>query len=166
MLSPIEKTLLARVHGVSAWLDEAVSSLATCTPIPALGDLATLGWETVARILWIRNDAQYTHCFKGDAMKCMHCSSSLSLTIGSRSIYSGGCGHIVSGDTELTFLGSASPIPGTPDFSVSPNQIQCQICKRTPFYSIAVTCNSCSYSYHHSDNPSVQQSVRLIARGR
>ena len=43
ILSPIEKIHLARAHGVSAWLDEAVSSLATCNPIPALNDLATLG---------------------------------------------------------------------------------------------------------------------------
>ena len=96
-------------------------------------------------------------------MKCMHCSSLLSLIgSGSRSIHRGGCGHIVSGDTELTFLGSASPIPGTPDFSVSLNQIQCQICKRTPFYSIVVTCNSCSYSYHYSDNPTVRLTLHKM----
>jgi hypothetical protein len=155
MLSPIEKVLLARAHGVSAWMYEAVSSLAICNHIPTLEDLAILGWETVARILWIRNHAQYTRCFKGDAIKCMHCSSSSSL-LGSKSIYRGGCGHNVIGDAELTFLGSASPILGTTDFSVSLNQIQCLMCKRTPFYSIAIKCNSCSYTYHYSDNPTVR----------
>ena len=31
-----------------------------------LEDLATLGWETVVRIHWIRNYAQYTRRFKRD----------------------------------------------------------------------------------------------------
>ena len=54
--SPIEKILVARAHRVGGWLNDAVTSLATCDPMPTLEDLAsTLGWETVARIFWIRD---------------------------------------------------------------------------------------------------------------
>ena len=152
MLSPTEKILLARAHGVGAWLDEAVKSLAVCNPMPPLEDLATLGWETVARILWIRENFPFNTLpghFKRDAIKCMHCSSSSSLIN-----HSHGCGH---GDAEeLTFPGSVSLIPGTIDLSVSFNHIQCLICRRNTFYSIAVTCNSCSYAYHYSHNPTVR----------
>ena len=63
-LSPIEKILLARAHRVGAWLEEGVNSLVTCNPMPALEDLATLGCETVARILWIRDNfpPEYASC--------------------------------------------------------------------------------------------------------
>ena len=154
MLSPIEKILLARAHGVGTWLDEAINSLATCNPMPALEDLATLGWETVARILWIRDKFPLNKLpchFKRHAIKCMHCSSSSSLIN-----YSYGCGHVASGDAELTFSSSASPIPGTIDLLVTLKDIQCLVCRGTPFYSIVVTCNSCSYTYHYSSSPTVR----------
>ena len=154
MLSPIEKILLARAHSVGTWLDEAVNSLATCSPMPTLVDLATLGWETVARILWIRDNFPQNTLpgrFKREAIKCMHCSSSSSLIN-----FSYGCGHIASGDAELTFPGSASAIPGTIDVLVTLKQIQCLVCRGTPFYSIIVTCNSCSFTYHYSNNPIVR----------
>ena len=161
MLSPIEKILLARAHKVPAWLDEAVTSLVTCNPMPTLEDLATVGWETVARILWIRDKfphiAQNTLCFRRDSIKCTHCSSSSGLI---NSSY--GCGHITSGDAELTLPGSTSPIPGTVDLFVALRQIQCLICRGTPFYSIIVTCNSCSFTYHYSNNPVVRVTLHKM----
>jgi hypothetical protein len=149
MLSPIEKILLARAHGVGAWLDEAVKSLVVCNTMPSLEDLATLGWETVARILWIRENFPLNTLpgkFKRDAIKCMHCTSSSSLIN-----HSHGCEH-----EELTFPGSTSVIPGTIDILVSFNHIQCLICRRNTFYSTVVTCNTCSFAYHYSHNPTVR----------
>jgi len=154
MLSPIEKFLLARAHGVGAWLDEAVKGLVVCNSMPPFEDLSTLGWETVARILWIRDNFPLNTVpgnFKRDAIKCMHCSSSSSLIN-----YSYGCGHIASGDAELTYPGSGSLIPGTIDRLVSFKQIQCLVCRGNPFFSIVVNCNSCSYTYHYSHNPMVR----------
>jgi len=156
-LLPIEKILLARAHRVGAWLNEAVTSLATCNPIPDLKDLSTIGWETVARILWIREHFPLNTLpgdFKRDAIKCMHCSSSSSL-INLASGY--GCLHAGSGDAaELTFPGSASPIPGTVDFQIPLRQIRCMICRVTPFSLIIIACSSCSYTYHPSNNPTVR----------
>jgi hypothetical protein len=152
MLSPIEKILLARAHRVDAWMYEAFTSLATCNPMPKLEDLATIGWEAVARILWIRDKfpliAQNTLCFRRDAIQCFHCSSSSDLI---NSSY--GCGHISSGDAELTF--SAAPISETNEhLPVVPlREIQCPICRENPFCSIdRVICNFCSfYTYNSSD---------------
>jgi len=81
ILSPIEKILLARAHRVSVWLDEAITILAGGLPKPKLEDLVTLGWETAARILWIRDNANTSNnlCFKRDTIKCGHCLSSSSL---------------------------------------------------------------------------------------
>ena len=163
MLSSIEKILLARAHGVGAWLDEAINTLATCNPMPKLEDLATLGWETVARILWIRDNFPLNKppCrFKLDAIKCMHCSSSSSL-MNYDLVF--GCEHINSGDVELTFSGSASPtrISGTIDILVTLNEMQCLICK-APLYSNAVTCNSCSNTYRFSSMSTVRVTLYKV----
>ena len=160
MLSPIEKILLARAHRVGVWLEEAVKSLAVCNPMPTLKDLATLGWETVARILWIRDNFPLNTLpgnFKRDAIKCMHCSSSTSLIS-----HSYGCGHMASGDAELAFHGSGSLVPGTIDFLVSVEHIHCLICGSNPFYLIAVNCNSCSYACSWNTSPMVRVTLDKI----
>ena len=144
-------------------MNEAVTSLATCNPLPTLKDLATIGWETVARILWIREHFPLNALrgsFNRDAIKCMHCSSSSSL-INLPSGY--GCLHIASGDAaELTFPGSASAVPGSVDFWVPLRQIRCMICRVTPFSLIVVSCNSCSYTYHPNNNPTVRVTVYMM----
>jgi hypothetical protein len=147
MLSPIEKILLARVHGVAAWVDEAVTSLATLNPMPKLEDLAILGWETVARILWIRDNFSLnsTLRFRPDAIQCMHCSTPNLMK------YTYGCGHISSEDAELTF--SAAPIS---EHLVPLREIQCSICRENPFNSTTVTCTSCAFTFHASHNPTVR----------
>jgi hypothetical protein len=131
--------------------------------MPTLEDLAALGWETVARILWIRRDSDAATRtgailrFRRDAIRCMHCSSSSSLIN-----YNYCCGHIASGDTELTGVsmtsGSASPFSGTTgtDLLVELKQIQCLICLWTPFQSSILTCDSCLFTYHYSNNPTVR----------
>jgi hypothetical protein len=154
MLSSIGKILLARAHGVSAWLYEAIGSLVTCDLMPPFEDFTILGWEAVARILWMRKDDQLRH-FKPDAIKCMNCSLSLSLKE-YNSVYPRRCAHVESKNLELTFLGLASPIPGSVDFSVPLDQIQCLICETNPLPSIDATCKSCSYTYHYSKNPTVR----------
>ncbi|KAG5634006.1 hypothetical protein H0H81_003941 [Sphagnurus paluster] len=56
VLSPIEKIVLARAHKVAVWLHEGVTSLVESNDeTPTLKELAPLGWETAAQILWIRN---------------------------------------------------------------------------------------------------------------
>ena len=136
---------------MGAWLDEAIISLVTCNPMPALEDLATLGWETVARILWIRDNFPLnTLRFKQKAIKCVNCS--WSSTVMAPRVYRG-CGHITSEDAELTFpaSGSASLIPGTIDFSVELRQIECLICRVAPFRSGLISCKSCLHVYDSLD---------------
>jgi hypothetical protein len=70
------------------------------------------------------------------------------------------CGHITSGDAELTYpqVGSASEssIPGTVDFLVTLKQVQCKICRVAPFSVTIVACNSCLYTYHPNNSPMVR----------
>jgi len=165
-LSPIEKILLARAHRVGPWLDEAVTILTTCNPMPTFEDLATLGWETVARILWIRDNLSKstsspasslsnsdTLRFRRDAIKCPQCSSSSSLINDSY-----GCGHIASGDAMLTVRSSStSLISGTFDRCVKLRLIQCPICDSSPFNSVHdVHCYFCSFAYSNSYQPNVR----------
>ena len=152
--------LLARAHRVAAWLEEGVTSLATCSPMPTLEDLATLGWETAARFLWMRSNnlpnSQNTLHFRRDAIKCANCSSSSSLINASF-----GCGHITSADAELTAFvsDSASPISGTFDFLVILKNIKCAICSGNPFNYISMSCNPCATTTHYSHNVRVQVST-------
>jgi len=153
-LSPIEKIILARAHRVGQWLYEAVTSLATCNRKPTLEDVAAVGWETLARILWIRDDARNLNTFRVrlDEIQCEYCSSSLSWI--DFAFYSGRCGHITSGDAELTFYSaSSSPIEGTTDseyVQVKLREILCQICGGNLLDIDALpcrVCNSCLVSY-------------------
>jgi len=138
-LLPIEKLLLARAHRVGRWLNEAVISLVR-DPMPTLEDLATLGWETVSRILWIRanlpGNAQNMHRIRRNAIKCPNCSSS-SILINANC----GCRHTHSGDSELTFSGSTSVISGTNELSIPLGEMQCLICMMN---INNIRCNFCS----------------------
>ena len=122
----------------------------TCEPKPTLEDLATLGWETAAKFLWMRSNvppnSQNRLFFRRDAIKCTNCSSSSSLINTSF-----GCGHITSADAELAVSGSGSPISGTSDhYLVILRNIQCAICLRKPFDYISITCNLCTAATHYS----------------
>ena len=144
-LSSMEKVLLGRAHRVGAWLNEGITSLTTCYPIPTLEDLAPIGWKTVAQIFWIRdylntqNKQNNDHYFRRDAIKCGYCKSSSSLIDTNY-----GCGHLASAEVVLTFSGSATTIPGTNEVFIPIGQIQCSSCRTRPFYSICVPCSSCS----------------------
>ena len=165
-LSPIEKIFLARAHTVGAWLNEGVTGLATCDPMPTLEDLAVLGWETAARFFWMRcnfhpnSSSQYTLRFRRDAIKCPNCSSSSSLIDDS---YPNSCGHIASEDAELAFSGSASPISGTFDFLVPLRQMKCPICNANPFLTNAFCrLSSCRTVVYYNSNVRVSTLNKLI----
>ena len=105
---------LARAHKVAAWSEEGVHSLASSEPKATLEDLATLGWETAARILWIGDRSlrpqplmpANTLYFRGDEVKCPFCSSPESLMKFGFTCNS--CQQVVHADAELT-----APDPGT-----------------------------------------------------
>lgn len=148
-LSPVEKVLLARTHRVTAWLVEGVTSLVLLNsdPRPTLEDLATLGWETAARILWIRDNSSpslhvpNTLCFIRDAIKCSFCSSSASLINCKQDCYS--CRQAVPADAQLTVSGSGLA-SGAGDRIVALKEIQChRKCGGYPFFASSVYCNSC-----------------------
>jgi len=149
-LSPVEKILLARAHKVATWLDEGVTSLTSGDPKPTLESLATLGWETAARILWIRDSSPFlatsNTSFRADSMKCGYCSSSASLIDGSHNCYN--CAIAVTAATELTFTGPGT-VSGASDDLVQLNAIRCK-CGGAPFYSIY--CRSCLANYRHGHN--------------
>ena len=157
VLSSIEKILLARAHRVGAWLDEGVTSLALSHDTrPTLEELATLGWETAARILWIRDDsgsslkASDTLHFTKDSIKCGSCSSSSSLIPGVHRCYN--CGQAVS--DELTYTNSGSSVvPGSTDRLVQLGAIVCGNCSSSStFYSINIYCHSCGRTLNRTYN--------------
>jgi len=157
-LSPIEKILLARAHRVGAWLDEGVTNLANrdFNLSPTLEDLATLGWETVARIVWINNYLRLPLRFRRDAIKCGHCPSSSSL------INANICGHNASANSELIFRGSASAISGTNGFLIPFGQIQCPMCGKFLFMSIVFRCGSCTSLINASSTVRVVTSKKSL----
>ena len=148
ILSPIEKVRLARAHRVSTWLDEGITSLALSDDSrPTLEELATLGWETAARILWIRDNSgsslmpsQIPH-FTKDSIKCGYCSSSSSLIPGVHNCYH--CNRAVSG--ELTCTDPGLLVSGCTDRLVQLMAIRCGSCScQNAFYSVKnICCSSC-----------------------
>jgi len=154
VLSPIEKILLARAYRVPAWLEEAVTSLATSISKPTLDDLATLGWETAARIVWIwyhSPNVLNTLCFRRDAIKCAYCLSSSSLITSP-----GNCGHISADNTELTFPGPGLPSSNAAERQVRLAPIQCKLCGGNPFSSLSFVCGFCANTSTRHSNVRIQ----------
>ena len=124
ILSPLEKIHLARAHKVATWMDEGVLSLVNSNPRPMLDELATLGWETAAQILWIRDHLlpMNTLRFRIDGIKCRNCLSSTSLINSAQNCAS--CQQVVPADAELT-----APSPGiiweTTDHLIQFREMQC-----------------------------------------
>jgi len=159
VLSPIEKILLARAHRVPAWLEEAVTSLATSISKPTLDELAILGWETAARIVWIWYNSPKvlnTLCFRRDAIKCAYCLSSSSL-INTTGI----CGHISTDSTELTFPGPGLPSSNATERHVPLAPIQCKVCGGNPFSSFSFICGFCSNTSTRYSNVRITQNLAL-----
>jgi hypothetical protein len=151
VLSPIEKIHLARVHKVAAWLDEGVTSLVSGISKPTLHDLAPLGWETAAQILWIRDNIpgnSNTLHFRRDGIKCGYCSSSTSLINFDYNCSS--CRQLVPADAAMTIPGLGAISDPKVQFRV----ILCSYlnCRGIVFYSISVSCSSCSVVHGPNHN--------------
>jgi len=150
ILSPFEKIHLARTYKVAAWLYEGITGLVNSNPGSTLEDLATLGWETAAWILWIRDNSP--HCqspmpantlyFRRDTIQCGACPSPASLITGNYNCPF--CGQAVPADTELTTVargpGSEASDLLVPLKAIKCNNIQCQ---RPIFSSTSFYCRSC-----------------------
>jgi len=111
VLPPWEKIRLARAYKIAAWLEEGVNSLVSSESKATLKDLATLGWGTAARILWIRDHLirpqplmpVNTLYFRGDEVKCLFCALPASLMKSGFTCNS--CQQVVRADAELTAPG-------------------------------------------------------------
>jgi hypothetical protein len=163
VLSSIEKIRLARAHKVAAWLDEGITGLVNGNPKPTLDDLATFGWETAARILWIKDNCNVRSNslhFRRDEIKCGSCSSSASLI--NQVCNCNYCGKDVPADAELTV-----PDPGTDsgpaDHLVPLRAILCSDinCRQATFHRISVHCSSCSFHHNRNDNVRIPPKKRL-----
>jgi Zn finger protein HypA/HybF involved in hydrogenase expression len=168
-LSPVEKIVLARAHKVAPWMEEGVSRLASGDPRSTFEDFATLGWETAARILWIRDNASRSSPtasnalhfkFKKDSIKCGNCSSPASVINFNHNCST--CRIAVIGNTELSFHGSAS-LSGTADRLVQFKAIECGKCGGKLFSSYATYYCSCSSgSFGANDNVRVTPNKEMI----
>ncbi|KIM38617.1 hypothetical protein M413DRAFT_239902 [Hebeloma cylindrosporum] len=155
-LSPAEKILLARAHKVATWMYEGVSELVNSNPKPTIEELGAFGWETAARILWIRDSFPPNLnilTFKRDDIKCGYCSSSSSLIDGAYNCYS--CGRSIPPDAELTIPGSGP--------TVVLRDIRCPhiTCRGTVFHTIYVRCNSCSTTHGADHNARIIRKTGL-----
>ncbi|CAA7271197.1 unnamed protein product [Cyclocybe aegerita] len=155
LLSPIEKVVLARTHKVGAWLEEGLCSLASSDHRPTLADLATLGWETAAQILWIRDishsplNVPNTLRIRRDAIQCGFCTSPSSLINSAYNCYD--CGQPVPAEAKLTYSGPSSATT-TAERLIAVKGIQCDKCGKGPFKSLNVHCNFCSRTSTHGSN--------------
>jgi hypothetical protein len=150
-------------------MDEGLTRLACGDPRSTLEDLATLGWETAARILWIRDNACRSSLtisnalhfkFRRDAIKCGNCVSSASLIRLSHNCQS--CRSPVSATTDLAFHGPA-PLSGTADRLVQLGTIECGRCGGKPFYSINIFyCSSCSCSINSNHTARITPNKEMV----
>ena len=159
-LSPIDKIKLARDHKFGYWLEEGVTSLVDGDQRLTREELATLGWETAALILWIKDRLNLSPrnsnilSFRKDSIKCGFCASSASLLSGSHNCYD--CASVLLGDEELI---CAAPSFRTADSSVLMTSIICNRCGGRPFYSTSFICSSCS-STTYSDSHDIRITLK------
>jgi len=156
-LTSIEKIQLAREYSVAKWMEEGLISLVTGGYRLTHADLTTLGWETSALILWIRDNSipslSSPFRFTQDMIQCRNCSSNLtSESLGSElECYSCdlrlplGIGEhtvpVASFSVEnASELGKFDPGP-----LVKLEDIRCSACE-CRFYSKSFRCPSCSVS--------------------
>jgi len=90
----IEKFQLGRENRVAKWMEEGVISLVNGDHRLTRADLATLGWETSALILWIRDNLipslnNSPFHFTQDMIQCWDCSSNLTSVLNSECITCG-----------------------------------------------------------------------------
>jgi len=168
VLSPIDKINLARAHKFGHWLEEGVTSLVYGDQRLTREELATLGWETAALILWIKDRLglstrnSNTLSFRRESIKCGFCTSSASLLSGSHNCYQ--CGSVLLGDEELK-CGSITPSLGTADTIVPIKAVMCSRCGRRAFYGTGFVCSSCqSTTYSNSHGHSVRITTKKSSK--
>jgi len=153
---------LGRAHKIAAWMDEGVTGLVNDNYKPTLADLAVLGWETAARILWIKdNILSNTLSFRRDDIQCGYSSSSSSLINSDYNCSS--CRQAVPSDAELTAPGP-STTSGSTDRLFKLKAIKCHLnCQGYVFCSVFFSCPSCSKSYN---DPRQKLKVGITRRKR
>lgn len=160
--SSIEKIKLGREHRVAKWMEEGLFSLVDGDYRLTRADLATLGWETSALILWIRdnlipslNNSPFR--FTGDMIQCGSCSSNLISELDSE------CYACDAGIYEYT-VSVASLVQdasGKVDPLIKLGDICCSACN-CPFYSrnLNIRCPHCSLPL------TIKKNVRIALKKR
>jgi len=150
----MEKIQLARAHQVAAWFDEGITDLVSSDQ-PTLDDLAILGWETAARILWMRARSQFlmpanTLYFRRGDIKCRLCSSA-SLVNFDYTCES--CQQVVPADIELS-VSRPEMVPGRTDYVVPFSEIRFSHnnCRGAIFSSFQGRCKNCTCKHDHKTN--------------
>ena len=168
VLSPIDKINLGRAHKFGNWLEEGVTSLVDGDQKLTSEELATLGWETAAMILWIKDQSglsarnSNTLSFRKDSIKCGFCASSASLLSGSHDCYH--CASALLGDEELKCARTTSSSE-TADIIVPIKTITCSRCGQRAFYSTSFDCSSCSFTtFSNSHGHSVRITVKKSSK--
>ena len=122
---------------------------------PTLDDLAILGWETAARIFWMRARSQFlmpanTLYFRRGDIKCRLCSSSASLINSDCTCDS--CQQVVPTDVELT-VSRPDMVPGRTDYVVPFSEIRFSHnnCRGAIFSTLHGRCKTCTCSYDRKD---------------
>ncbi|RXW16737.1 hypothetical protein EST38_g9109 [Candolleomyces aberdarensis] len=160
-LSLIEKVNLGREHKVEKWFVEGILDLVDRKSTLSLTDLADLGWETAARILWIRDpdsrpgSGKLAVPFKLSSIKCPHCVKS--------AILSWRCSHcqtMLSGEHEFFVLGkqimNGGRKVGPREARVQLSLVKCNLCKQSAIAQRALSCQTCNGSIQASSQPVFQ----------
>ena len=144
VLTAIEKIQLARAYRVANWMEEGVINLINGGHRLTRADLTTLGWETSALILWMKDTMSFLNSsplrFTPDMIQCGKCSSNLTSVLYSECV---SCDEPIDmGELEHT-APVTSLAPGTIDPLVKLECICCTQCEHR-FYTKNVRCPSCS----------------------
>ena len=130
-------------------MEEGLTSLVNGDCRLTRADLATLGWETCALILWIRENlipslSNPPFRFTRDMIQCGNCSSSLASELNTECNY---CDLPLDGIGEHTVSVNSllQATSGTIDPLVKLEDICCSACNRR-FYIKSIRCPSCQCS--------------------
>ena len=115
--------------------------------LPTLDDLAIFGWETAARILWMRARSQFlipakTLYFRRGDIRCRNCSSPASLINLGYTCES--CQQVVPADVELN-VSRPEMVPGRTEYLVPVSEIRLSHnnCRGAIFSSFHGRCKTC-----------------------
>jgi len=167
VLSPIDKIKLARAHKFGPWLEEGVTSLVDGDQMLTHEELAMLGWETAALILWIKDRLSRSPMnsnalsFRKGSIKCGFCASSASLLSGSHNCYS--CASVLRTDEELRCPNIVLSLR-TADTVVPTQAIMCSKCGKRAFNSTSFFCSACSSTSYPDARISLKKSSKEMIK--